>query len=86
VHEIASSAIFTLDMATREQYEYKVILLGEAGVGKTSLFNRIKTGRFHDGQSTQGADRHTYTTQIGDDTINVSTTVVFVYFICFYCG
>jgi len=75
VHETTSTAILLQDqdMATREQYEYKIILLGEAGVGKTSLFNRIKTGRFHDGQSTQGADRHTYTTTIGDDTINVST-------------
>lgn len=34
-----------------ESHRYKIILLGEVGVGKTSLFCRIMTGRFHDNQS-----------------------------------
>ena len=57
------------------QYEYKIILLGEAGVGKTSLFTRIKTGRFNTVQTTigtQGTDVHVHYTSVGDDPINVS--------------
>ena len=57
-------------------YEYKVILLGEAGVGKTSLFTRIKTGRFNPDQTTdigtQGTDVHVYHTSVGDDFLSVS--------------
>ena len=28
--------------------EYKIILLGEPGVGKTTLFHRVRTGEFMD--------------------------------------
>jgi len=62
-------------MAAQQQYDYKIILLGDAGVGKTSLFNRIKTGRFYEGETTQGVDRYTYATTVGDDTLNVSCMV-----------
>ena len=58
-----------------QQYEYKIILLGEAGVGKTSLFTRIKTGRFNTVQTTigtQGTDIYTHQTNVGDDSLNVS--------------
>ena len=60
-----------------QQYEYKIILLGEAGVGKTSLFNRIKTNRFSAVQPTvQGTDLHVYTTTVGDDLLNVSYYII----------
>ena len=36
---------------------YKVILLGEAGSGKTSLFWRYKYGSFSKGTTLQGTDR-----------------------------
>ena len=58
-----------------QQFEYKIILLGEAGVGKTSLFTRIKTGRFSATQATvgtPGTDVYAYQTNIGDDPLNVS--------------
>lgn len=58
-----------------QQYDYKIILLGDAGVGKTSLFYRIKTGRFCDVRSTQGTDRYTYSTSVGDDLLSVSFMV-----------
>ena len=29
-----------------DKHRYNIILLGEVGVGKTSLYNRIKTGRY----------------------------------------
>lgn len=62
-------------MAVSQQYYYKIVLLGDAGVGKTSLFGRIKTGRFNQTETTVGtggADQCKYTTTIGDDSINVS--------------
>ena len=39
-----------------DKNRYNIILLGEVGVGKTSLFNRIKSGRFHENQSTLGEE------------------------------
>lgn len=30
---------------------FKVVLVGDVDVGKTSLFNRFKTGKFLEGQS-----------------------------------
>ena len=57
------------------QYHYKIVLLGDVGVGKTSLFTRIKTDKFYQSQTTigiEGADQFTYTTTIGDDSLSVS--------------
>ena len=63
-----------------QQYHYKIILLGDAGVGKTTLFNRIKTGKFIQSTEatvgTQGADQYVHTTTIGDDSLNVSCSGV----------
>ena len=61
-------------MAGQQQYYYKIVLLGDVGVGKTSLFNRIKTGRFIQAPTTvgQGTDQYTHTTTIGEDSISVS--------------
>ena len=63
-----------------QQFEYKIILLGEAGVGKTSIFTRIKTGRFNPDETTdfgtQGTDVHVFLTTVGDDSLSVSFNVV----------
>jgi len=51
---------------------YKIILLGEVGVGKTSLFARIKTGEFCDTQSSNMIyDFYEFYTTIGNDRIKV---------------
>ena len=57
-----------------QQHYYKIVLLGDIGVGKTSIFNRIKTDRFIQSSTTigQGTDQHTYTTTIGEDSLSVS--------------
>jgi len=61
------------------QYKYKVILLGDAGVGKTSLFNRIKYGKFYAygvRSATQGADVYDYTTTVGNDSLKVNCSTL----------
>lgn len=52
---------------------YKIILLGEVGVGKTSLFTRITTGKFCDDHSsfTRSLDYYQYDTRVGKDRIKV---------------
>jgi len=68
-------------MATQQyKYKYKVILLGDAGVGKTSLFNRIKTGgKFYEVHSpTQGVDVFNYTTTVGNDSLKVNCSTLSV--------
>lgn len=58
-------------------YKYKVILLGDAGVGKTSLFTRIKTGKFLDVESfTTKPDSYDYCTTIGRDRIQVNSVPI----------
>jgi len=54
-----------------EKYKYNIVLLGEVGVGKTSLFNRIKTGRFHENYSTLGEECFEKTLTIDGDQIRV---------------
>lgn len=55
-----------------ESHKYKIILLGEVGVGKTSLFCRIMTGRFHDNQSTLQGDCFEKSMMVDGDEIRVS--------------
>ena len=67
-------------MADHEQqqfhYSYKIVLLGEIGVGKTAIFNRIKTGRFIDRAAPEiagkRADQYTYNTYIDENSLTVS--------------
>ena len=61
-------------MAGQQQHYYKIVLLGDVGVGKTSLFNRIKSDRFVQASTTvgQGTDQHTYQATIGEDSVSVS--------------
>lgn len=58
-------------MADR-QYRYNIILLGDEGVGKSSLFNRIRTGKFHQNQSTLGQDNCEKQMTLEGDQIRVS--------------
>ena len=47
-------------MSGNEKIEYKLILLGNSAVGKTSLFKKITTGEFYEKNiSTIGMDRRT---------------------------
>lgn len=57
----------------RDTRRYDIILLGEVGVGKTTLFNRIKTGRFHDNLSTLGEECYERTVTVGGDQLRVSS-------------
>ena len=65
-----------MDTVTSEynEYKYKIILLGAVGVGKTSIFNRLKTGKFMPDatEQTHGTDIYKYKTTVGNDHINVS--------------
>ena len=59
------------------EYNYKIIMLGGVGVGKTSLFHRIKTDEFLEdvvgsSRSTVGSDVYQYSATIGEDRLNVS--------------
>ena len=52
-------------MSENEKIEYKVILLGNSGVGKTSLFKKIITGEFFDKNiSTIGMDKRTLQVEV----------------------
>ena len=52
-------------MSENEKIEYKIILLGNSAVGKTSLFKKITTGEFFDKNiSTIGMDRRTLQVEI----------------------
>lgn len=58
---------------------YKVVLLGELGVGKTSLFKRLKDNTFDEYQTaTTGIDSCTKVMKVDNEQVMVSdcTTVV----------
>ena len=67
---------FQLMSTTGFEYRYKVILLGDVGVGKTSLFNRIKLDEFKENPSTIGSDVYKYSTKVGDDDVTVSCVII----------
>lgn len=52
---------------------YKVVLLGELGVGKTSLFRRLKDNTFDEYQTaTTGIDSCTKVVKVDGETVMVS--------------
>lgn len=52
---------------------FKVILLGEAGVGKTAIFHRAKENSFSDDRkSTVGIDSFSLYVKVGDQQVTVS--------------
>lgn len=52
---------------------FKVILLGEAGVGKTAIFHRAKENSFNDGRKTTvGIDSFSLYVKVGDQQVTVS--------------
>lgn len=54
---------------------YKVVLLGELGVGKTSLFRRLKDNTFDEYQTaTTGIDSCTRVVKVDGETVMVRTT------------
>ena len=51
---------------------FKVILLGEAGVGKTAIFHRAKENSFNDtGKTTVGIDSFSLYVKVGDQQVTV---------------
>ena len=66
-------------------YRYKAIILGKVGVGKTSLFIRIRDDKFVEAsaQSTVGGtDVFTYTTTVGEDRVTVSVPFFMLVHVC----
>ena len=51
-----------------QQIEYKIILIGNTGVGKTSIFRKLSTGEFSDTNiSTIGVEKKTFYINFKDD-------------------
>ena len=56
---------------------FKVILLGEAGVGKTAIFQRAKDNSFHEHRkNTVGIDSFSMYVKVGDQQVTVSLNVI----------
>lgn len=76
---VAIVGAFSVKMATRSESftgpTYKVILLGDPGVGKTTLFLRLQRGLFVDTEvhSTIGVDYTEKDFTFDDTTVRVST-------------
>jgi GTPase SAR1 family protein len=57
-------------MSTQEKHKFKVTVIGDGGVGKTSLIQKFTQGIFQeDYLKTIGAQVSKYTTKINDDKI-----------------
>lgn len=70
-------------MASRKKVLLKVIILGNSGVGKTSLMNQYVNKKFSNQyKATIGADFLTKEVMVGDRvvTMQVSSTVIFYVF------
>ena len=72
-HRLLSSAVFVMALDTAE---YKIILLGEPGVGKTNYFFRLRDDVFI-GPSvstvSQGVEHMTFRTAVDGDEVKVQT-------------
>ena len=72
-------------MATEyTEFKYKIILLGAVGVGKTSIFNRLKNGKFTPNatEQTHGTDIYNCTKTVGSDRIHVSEFICHILPVC----
>ena len=59
-------------MSTQEKHKFKVTVIGNGGVGKTSLIQKFTKGVFHeDYLKTIGAQFSKYTTKINEDKISL---------------
>jgi small GTP-binding protein len=59
-------------MALPLPISYKVVLLGASAVGKSSIVQRLVLGTFSaDGRMTSGADFHSYSSTVGDETVKL---------------
>jgi len=54
--------------------EYKIILLGEQGVGKTTFFKRVRDHEFTASTLSTGCDSLTHTMRIGNTEVKVRIT------------
>ncbi len=63
------------DRQKRVLNKVKVILLGNVGVGKTSLLLRLKGGTFHEESDSIGLDKFAKPFRLGNgETVTVSTS------------
>jgi small GTP-binding protein len=59
-------------MATASGRSYKIVLLGDSGVGKSSIVQRLIQGTFFpDGSATCGADFHTHTCTVNGEIVKL---------------
>ena len=66
-------------MEAEYDYLFKIVLIGDAGVGKTSIVRRYTDGIFTSaGIPTIGVDFCIKTLQIGSNAVKVSTSFCFV--------
>ena len=59
-------------LQSKPSYVFKVVLVGEVGVGKTSTFVRLKDNRFFDAKSTIGIDKYEFTQEVNGVVVKVS--------------
>lgn len=65
--------LFSREMETEYDYLFKIVLIGDAGVGKTSIVRRYTDGIFTSaGIPTIGVDFCIKTLQIGSSAVKVS--------------
>ena len=66
-------------MATGRGPTYKIVLLGELSVGKSSLFRRLKDNTFDEmSTATAGIDSCTKETKVDGDNVTVSRRVMHI--------
>lgn len=75
-------------MADRDEYEYKFILLGDSGVGKSTFFHRIRTGEFLKTDATVGRirrreERLVHSAKVRDQDVKVLSNTGKVYIVAF---
>ena len=68
-------------MEVKDDYLFKIVLIGDSGVGKTSIIRRYIEGSFTStGLTTQGVDFCRKSLQIGSSTVKVPKLDCIVYF------
>ncbi|XP_065827198.1 uncharacterized protein [Oscarella lobularis] len=58
-------------LQSKPSYVFKVVLVGEVGVGKTSTFVRLKDNRFFDAKSTIGIDKYEFTQEVNGVVVKI---------------